>query len=186
MQRKSKVAHALILPGLLAVGACSSSDTGANRLEMAREICKVNNGNVTISSFIDARGANIGGDVTSSVLYRRTPWASAIYVTKSPTFDTTHRGASIVPVCNAWGQCGMVPIATTYTQRESLSDVYGLARVPILEGGDSSDALAQAELQAEENCDQAADVFARSRGSSRYSRPYSLSCVKLASTTCSF
>jgi len=185
MQREGKVARLL---AVLLLASCSSSDqdAGAARLKMARDICTVNNGSVTISSFIDARGANIGGDVTSSALYRKTPWASAIYVTKSPTYDSSRVGTSMVPVCNGWGQCGVVPVATSYTQRESLSEVYGLARVPIMDGEDSSEAMSRAETQAEENCDQAADVFARSRGSTRYSRPYSLECVKLTSTTCSF
>lgn len=189
MQHQSTVAKCLVIfSGLSMVAACSGSsqDTGVDRLKMAREICTVNNGNVTITSFIDARGANIGGDVSSSALYRKTPWASAIYVTKSPTYNSSRVGTSIVPVCNNWGQCGMVPVATRYTQSESLSEVYGLARVPVTDGEDSFEATSRAETQAEENCNQAADVFARSRGTTRYSRPYSLECVKLTSTTCSF
>ncbi|CAH0143516.1 hypothetical protein SRABI05_00358 [Agrobacterium fabrum] len=70
-------------------------------------------------------------------------------------------------------------------QGESLAEVYGMARVPVT-GKGSAEANAEAETQAEENCDQAAEQFAQARGKSRHSLPYTLACVRLAASVCSF
>lgn len=171
---------------LLAVPGCSDQqDAASTRQEMVRNICKSNVPNVDIKTYTNIQGSTIHGDVTNSTFYRTYPWATAIYVTRKPAYTRTNVGMTVQQVCNPYYGCQLVSIPTRYQTQESLAEVYGMARVPVTEQG-SAEAIAEAETQAEENCDQAAEQFAQARGKSRHSLPYTLACVRLAASVCSF
>ncbi|NTB97730.1 hypothetical protein G6M84_14685 [Agrobacterium tumefaciens] len=172
-------------PILVASGCSQQPDAATTRQEMARNICKSNVPNVDIKTYTNIQGSTIHGDVTNSTIYRTYPWATAIYITRKPSYTRTNVGMTVQTVCQPFYGCQMVPMQTMYQSQESLAEVYGMARVPVADQG-SAEAIAEAETQAEENCDQAAEQFAQARGKSRHSLPYTLACVRLAASVCSF
>lgn len=174
---------------LLALSGCTDSNPESayeSRARMSAEICSPISSKVVVQSYQTINGSTINGSVFNSSVYRAQPWASALYVTRAPTMSSTREGSTLAPFCGQTGYCVPVIVPRLERVEESLGNVYGLARIPLRNETDTAGAIADAEYQAEENCQQAADQFARSRGTTRYSRPYSLQCIKLVSTVCSF
>lgn len=164
-----KVLTTIIIAALALIQAGCATDP---KKELVEQICDFDRDRPnTLSSYVDASGSIVYGDVTSAAINVPQGIASVLAGTTKDSVKTRPR-PDLCTSCwwnGPYYACGLVP-CRTYSE-EDVRGVFGLAR---------STSMRQAKRHALDNCERAAEQFADANDIPSYR----IDCEILHSTVC--
>lgn len=176
---------------ILMLAACSS-DPYATRDKQRKNVCQVDGVDrpATLITHLSINNSVVTGDVTAQNVIQTTSWATVLVTTNNPVVEET--SVSMMPVCAPWPYCAMgyggiygtVPVSRTI--EHDVTDVFGLARVPISLFDSATAAMDKAEELAKENCETIRNEFVDSVGKRSLKYRRGLRCEAIFRQVCNY